>query len=94
MKKEHSVIKKMQLTEKAAALTEKGNTYFFEVDRDANKHEVKAAVEALFSVSVKGVRTMNCIGKKKRVRTARYGKQPDWKRAVVTLDEGSKIDLT
>ena len=94
MKTAHGVIKKMQLTEKATAQQEALNTYFFMVDRDANKHDVRRAVETLYSVTVKDVRTMNYIGKKKRERTVRFGKRPDWKRAVVTLAEGNEIDVT
>jgi large subunit ribosomal protein L23 len=55
--------------------------------------EIKRAVEALFDVSVTKVNTMNYEGKKKRQRTAKFGKRPDWKRAVVTLAADNKIDL-
>jgi len=78
--------------EKSSGMAD-GNKYFFNVARDANKIEIKSAVEKLFGVKVAGVNTMNYSGKKKRMRTARYGKRSDWKRAVVTLAEGSKIDL-
>ena len=93
MKHSGSVIKKIQLSEKAAWLAESQNKYLFEVDRAANKNEIKLAVQKLFSVSVVGVNTMQCLGKKRRERTVRYGRRPDWKRAVVTLKEGDKIEL-
>lgn len=94
MKDLSKVVKGLQVTEKATGLSEHENKYFFRVDRSANKHEIKQAVEALFKVSVMNVNTMRYIGKRKRERTIRYGKRSDWKRAVVTLREGDKIDLT
>ncbi len=92
MKDSRTIIKKMQVTEKGALLGEV-NKYLFEVASDSNKVEIKRAVEALFDVSVTKVNTMNYEGKKKRQRTSRLGKRPDWKRAVVTLADGNKIDL-
>ena len=88
------VIKKIQLTEKGSVLTEKANKYFFEIAPDANKMDVKRAVEDIYNVSVAKVNTMNYSGKKKRERTINFGKRADWKRAVVTLKEGDSIDLT
>ena len=93
MKNPHLVLKKMQMTEKGSVLMEQ-NKYLFQVDRSANKVDIKRAVEAVFKVKVTGVNTMNCLGKKKRERTIRYGKRSDWKRAVVTLQDGDKIDVT
>lgn len=93
MKDSRSVIKKMQVTEKGALLGE-ANKYLFEVASDSNKVEIKRAVESLFDVSVTKVNTMNYEGKKKRQRTAKFGKRADWKRAVVTLAADNKIDLT
>lgn len=93
MKSPDSIIKDMQVTEKGTAL-EKENKYLFRVAPSANKMEIKRAVEKLFSVSVTKVNTMKYRGKKKRERTARYGKKADWKRAVVTLREGSSIEKT
>jgi len=92
MRDSRSIIKKIQVTEKGTLLME-SNKYLFEVAPDANKVEIKRAVEGLFDVKVTGVNTMNYTGKKKRMRTAKYGKRPDWKRAVVTLAEGNKIDM-
>jgi large subunit ribosomal protein L23 len=88
------VILRIQLTEKGTALSAKRNQYFFKVAPWANKMEIRRAVETLFKVSVASVNTMRYLGKKKRERTMTYGKRADWKRAVVTLKEGSKIDLT
>lgn len=88
-----AIIKRLQLTEKGTLLSEKENKYLFRVHPSANKVEIKQAVEQLFSVSVDKVNTMNYRGKRKRLRTVRYGRRADWKRAVVTLSEGSKIDL-
>ena len=94
MKEAKSIILELQITEKGTALSERDNKYVFRVARAANKIEIKRAIESLFSVSVTSVNTMNYSGKRKRERTVRYGKRADWKRAVVTLKEGSKIDLT
>lgn len=94
MKKPGIIIEKLQLTEKATNLAETQNKYFFRVAPTANKLEIKRAVEDIFKVSVASVNTMRYRGKKKRERTWRYGQKSDWKRAVVTLKEGSKIDLT
>jgi large subunit ribosomal protein L23 len=66
--------------------------YTFKVAKDANKLEIRAAVEALFEVKVKAVNVMNRMGKLKRTRMAGYGRRPDWKKAVVTLSEG-QIDI-
>jgi large subunit ribosomal protein L23 len=79
--------------------TEKGtnllpfNKYLFWVDRGANKIDIKSAVEEVYKVKVEKVNTMTVKGKKKRVRFAE-GKTPDWKKAVVTLKAGDKIDVT
>ena len=93
MKDSGTIIKGLQVTEKSNSLAETQNKYFFDVAPDANKIEIKKAVEKAFKVSVASVNTSNYRGKKKRERTMQYGKRPDWKRAVVTLKEGSKIDL-
>lgn len=87
------VIRRIQVTEKGTALAAQ-NKYLFEVDPRATKHEIRRAVESYFKVAVATVNTMKYEGKKKTLRMARYGKRPDWKRAVVTLKEGSKIELT
>ena len=83
---------------KALMRTEKGTKaaahrkYFFAVDRDANKQEIKRSVEELFKVKVSEVNTSILPGKPRRVG-ARWGWKPNWKRAVVTLAEGSKIEV-
>ncbi len=93
MKDAGVIIKRLQLTEKGTLLSEKDNKYLFEVSPEANKIEIKRAVEQAFGVSVAGVNTMNYKGKRKRNRSVRYGKRRDWKRAVVTLKDGDMIDL-
>ena len=87
-----SVILELQVTEKGTDLSTRHNKYLFRVAKGANKTEIKRAVEALFSVRVSGVNTMNYAGKRKRERTVGYGKRADWKRAVVTLKAGDSID--
>ena len=89
----YSVLWQLQLTEKGTRLRETENKYFFKVDPGANKMQIKAAVEKLFKVDVARVNTMRYMGKKRRERIYRYGRKPDWKRAIVTLKEGQKIDL-
>jgi len=68
------------------------NTYVFKVNPAANKHQIKQAVEALYSVKVEDVRTMNRRGKPRRTKL-RMAHGSDWKRAVVKLAENSAIDL-
>jgi large subunit ribosomal protein L23 len=68
------------------------NKYSFEVHRDANKHQIKRAIENIFDVNVTAVHTMNVRGKKRR-RGREYGYQSDWKKAIVTLAFGDRIDL-
>jgi len=80
------------ITEKATLLSEK-NQVVFKVRKDATKPQIKAAVEALFNVKVTAVNTMNVKGKVKRFR-GRVGKRPDVKKAIVTLAEGERIDVT
>ena len=89
----YTVLDRVQLTEKGAMLAEGENQYFFKVHPDANKHQIKEAVETIFKVGVKNVRTMNYQGKLKGTRTRTPGRRSDWKRAVVTLNDGDKIDL-
>ena len=89
----YSVIENVRLSEKATVLQEKNNEYVFKVGRKANKHEIKRAVERLFGVKVTGVRTCNYSGKRKRVRRADEGRTAQWKKAVVRLKVGDKIDL-
>ncbi len=90
----YTVVKKPRITEKATALqeNEKAPAYTFEVARDANKVEIKLAVEKLFKVKVAKVRTAMVKGKWKRVRM-NWGKASDWKKAIVTLKAGQRIDV-
>jgi large subunit ribosomal protein L23 len=86
------VIKRpIALTEKAARLKD-GNKVVFEVALDANKIEIKSAVESLFSVKVAHVNTLVQRGKPRRMGRA-LEKRPNWKKAVVTLEEGSDIQF-
>ena len=86
-----NIIKSVQITEKGSALSEM-NKYLLIVDRNANKTEIKKAVASLFNVTVTAVNTQLYKGKPKMLRTRRVVKQPDWKRAVVTLKAGDRID--
>jgi len=81
------------LTEKATLLSEKHNQYVFRVSPKANKLEIKSAIEKLFKKTVLAVRTANYAGKKKRERSAHLGRRAHWKKAVVTLKAGEKLDL-
>ena len=92
MKNALSSIRGLHITEKGTLLAGL-NKYLFKVDVSANKLEIKRAIEDFFKVKVVKVHTMNYEGKKRRERTIHFGKKPDWKRAVVTLKEGDKIDL-
>jgi large subunit ribosomal protein L23 len=87
----HKIIIRPLITEKNTNLMEL-NKYSFEVDRNASKPQIKYAIETIFKVSVTKVHTMNVRGKlKRRGRTSGY--TADWKKAIVTLAEGSRIDL-
>ena len=94
MKDPRLIIKRLLVTEKGTRLTEKHNQYQFEVLTSANKVEIKKAIETVFNVHVTKVNTMNKLGKAKRLRTMSYGRTSAWKRAIVTLKKGDKIDLT
>ena len=89
----YRIIKKSLLTEKSTIARDENNKYFFEVDRGANKIEIGKAVEKIFKVKVMDVRVMNVSGKKKRVGKI-VGEKRDWKKAVVTLAPGSRIEIT
>jgi large subunit ribosomal protein L23 len=68
------------------------NKYLFWVDKNANKIEIRKAVEGIYKVTVNNVNTLKVKGKPKRVRYT-MGKTSDWKKAIVTLKEGDKIDV-
>ena len=86
------VIVAPHITEKSTMLSEQ-NAVVFKVAKDASKPEIKAAVEALFGVKVTGVNTMVAKGKSKRWKGQPY-QRSDSKKAIVTLAEGSSIDIT
>ena len=87
-----SIIRKVLITEKGTVLREVQHQYFFEVARDANKIEIKRAVEAVFNVKVESVQTMQMRGKTKR-QGRWVGRRNDWKKAIVTLKPDQKIEL-
>ena len=92
MRDPRSIVRKALITEKGTALRELRNQYHFEVARDANKIEIRHAIETIFSVKVDQVRTMQMRGKVKR--QGRYqGKRSDWKKAIITLQPEQKIEL-
>jgi large subunit ribosomal protein L23 len=93
MNEPYDHIQTILLTEKATLLSEVGNKYVFRVAPRANKLDIKRAVEQLFKKKVVGVNTANFAGKKKRERTASFGRRANWKKAIVTLKEGEKLDL-
>jgi large subunit ribosomal protein L23 len=92
-----TVIKKPIITEKATGQTEKQNRFSFVVDREANKLEIKSAIEKLYEVQVTGVHTMNYGGGKSSVKYTNKGiveqRSKQWKKAVVTVADGETIDL-
>jgi len=88
----HEVIKKPLITEKTSLQKDATNIVAFVVDRNANKIEIKEAVEKLFKVEVADVNTVNMAGKLKRFGK-NIGKRSNWKKAYVTLKEGSNVDF-
>ena len=88
---EHDIIKTASLTEKSTLMSEKQNKYVFRVSPKANKIQIKNAIERLFQKTVVNVNTCNYAGKEKRLRGP-LGRRPRWKKAIVTLKEGEKID--
>ena len=87
------LIQSVVLTEKATLLSEKLNQYVFRVSPRANKIQIKQAVETLMKKKVVRVNTANYAGKKKRERRADFGRRAHWKKAIVTLAEGEKIEF-
>ncbi|MCI0416684.1 50S ribosomal protein L23 [bacterium] len=83
------VLRKPLLTEKSNNMKADKNIVCFEVDRHANKIQIKEAVEKMFGVKVVGVTTANVQGKNRRVGRS-MGKKPDWKKAYVKIKEGEK----
>ena len=88
----HDVILRPLVTEKSTVARELANVVTLAVDPRANKHQIRSAVETLFSVDVLDVRTMRMHRKKRRV--GKYqGRKPEWKKAIVTLAEGQSIEF-
>jgi large subunit ribosomal protein L23 len=92
MKEPQQIIKRPLITEKSTRQKETGNQIAFVVDPRANKIQVRQAVEKLFKVKVKAVHTLNLKGKRKRMGRF-FGWQSDWKKAIVTLKEGERIEF-
>ena len=88
----HDILIRPVISEKSVAETERNN-YTFAVARDANKFQIKAAVEAEFKVNVLDVRVMTVKPKQKRRGRRQMGTVPGWRKAVVTIAEGQKIEL-
>ena len=92
MKEAYQIIRRPLITEKGTDLKEQANQYLFEVADSANKIEIKRAIESLFRVRVRQVRTLSVKGKKKRL--GRFvGRTSDWKKAVATLHAGETIEF-
>ena len=92
MKNIYQIVKKPVITEKSNIQKDDQNQLTFDVDRQANKIEIKQAIESLFKVKVLKVRTMQMTGKTKRVGR-NFGKRSDWKKAIVTVVEGQSIEF-
>jgi len=88
----YKVLKRPLITEKSTVQKEMHNKLFFEVHRLANKIEIKKAVEQIFKVDVLAVRTVNVKGKTKRVGRF-WTKESDWKKAVVTIKPGQRVEF-
>ena len=88
----YDVIAAPLITEKGTLVNQEGNHVVFRVRRDVNKEEIRRAVESLFKVRVEKVRTMNYLGKMRRVGRS-VGQRPAWKKAYVTLAQGQRIDF-
>lgn len=92
MRSVYDILRKPRITEKGSLQAEQVPTVVFEVPLDANKSEIENAVRKVFNVDVEQVRTMIVRGKVKR-RGRHIGKRSNWKKAIVTLAEGSEIDF-
>jgi large subunit ribosomal protein L23 len=89
----HQIIRKLLVTEKSTVARDESNKYIFEVDRKANKVEIGHAVEKLFKVKVVDVHVMHVLGKKKRTGKV-MGHKSSWKKAIVTLPAGNRIEIS
>jgi len=92
MKSPREVVIRPLLTEKSTILKENQNQVLFQVAPDANKVEIRQAVETIFNVKVRDVRTIVMEGKLKRMGK-HEGRRPGWKKAIISLQPGHKIDL-
>ena len=88
----HQVLRRPLLTEKSTIAREEQNVVTFAVDPRANKHEIRGAIEALFDVKVVDVRTSR-MPRKSRRQGRFVGRRPEWKKAIVRLAEGQKIEF-
>lgn len=91
-KKTYQILRRPLITEKSTTQKELQNKLYFEVDRRANKIEIKQAVEQIFKVDVLSVTTMNMEGKRKRMGRF-FTQRPDWKKAVVTIKPGQRVEF-
>lgn len=88
----YKIIRRPIITEKGTLLKDTSNQLLFEVDPKANKSEIKKAVEKIFKVTVLSVQTQNRLGKRKRLGKS-IGRRKNWKKAIVTLKEGDRVDF-
>lgn len=91
-KSPEEIVLRPLITEKTLRIAERENAYTFQVDRNANKVQVRDAIERLFSVSVTDVRTQNMMGKFRRMGRS-FGSTSNWKKAVVKVKEGDTIEF-
>ena len=92
MRDPYVIVEQPLVTEKSMANSQVGK-YMFRVCKNANKIEIAAAIKEIFKVDVLSVNTMNVKGKKKKVGRFPEGKCPDWKKAIVTIKPGQKIEI-
>jgi large subunit ribosomal protein L23 len=88
----YQIIRRPRITEKSVHLQNQLNSYTLEVHPGANKVQIKDAVKALWKVDVLSVNTVNCRGKERRVRSRLPGTTPAWKKAIVRLADGQKLE--
>ncbi|MCK4244417.1 MAG: 50S ribosomal protein L23 [Candidatus Omnitrophica bacterium] len=89
---EYEIIRYPVITEKSTSIFGPENKYCFAVGKKANKQEIRKAIESIYKVTVLKVNVIKMSGKKRKVRY-QVGRTPDWKKAVITLKEGDKIDF-
>lgn len=89
---QHEIIRRPLITEKSSLQKELFDKYAFEVALNANKNQIREAVEALFKVHVTDIKTIRIRGKYRRVGKS-MGKRPNWKKAIITLKKGEKIEF-